>query len=104
MDLELILQTAIIETVFANMAKPNIINRTTTNTMRAVMMSGAEFEVSLIDVATLQDLRESVIEVLEMEGKTVKDVRLVFEERVLERANPRSILTDDTVLAIVVLA
>ncbi len=86
------------------MSKPNIINRTTTNTVRAILMSGAEYEVSLIDVAALQDLRESVIEVMCMEGKTVKDVRLVIGERVLERASPRAILMNDTVLAIVVLA
>ena len=86
------------------MSRPNIINRTTTNTVRAILMSGAEYEASLIDVRTLQDLRDSVIEVMGMECKTVKDVRLVIGERVLERANRRAILTDDTVLTIVVLA
>ncbi len=92
------------QTLNKNLSKPHIINRTTTNSVKAILMSGVEYEASLIDVATFQDLRESVIEVMGMEGKIEKRIRLVIGERVLERASPRAILTDDTVLTIVVLA
>ncbi len=91
-----------LKSIFANMFKPHIINRTTTNTVKAVLMSGAEYEVSLDNVETLNHLTTSVVKA--MLPKKVEAVRLIDGERVLESSNPRAILTDETVLTIVVLA
>ncbi len=97
-----ILRSEFLKTAFANTSKPYIINRTTTNTVKAVLMSGAEYEVSLENVETLNHLTSSVVKA--MKPKKVKAIRLIDGERVLESSNPRAILTDDSVLTIVVLA
>ena len=66
------LQREYIATIFANMSKPYIINRTTTNTVKAIMMSGVEDEVSLENVETLNHLTTSVVKT--MMPKRVKAV------------------------------
>ncbi len=92
------------EALSANSYKPYIINRTTTNTVKAIVMSGVEYEASLIDVESPKELKASVMKVMLMKGKIVNDISLIIDDRVLEFSNSIAILTDESVLAIVVLA
>ena len=48
----------------ANLGRPYIINGTTTDTVKLVMMSGAEFEVSLNNVESYADLMSNAVKLV----------------------------------------
>ena len=85
-----------------NFSKPYIINRTTTNTVKVIMMSGAEYEVPLENVQTRNNLEFNVVKA--MEPKRIKEIKIIDGDRLLSSNSSRLILTDETVLTIVVLA
>ena len=82
-----------------NMFRPEMVNRTTEKrTVSMTMMSGKEFEVSLEHIATYADLVSEAWK--ELTPK--KGIRISIDgERVLSSSNPRLIITDDTVLTVV---
>ena len=84
----------------ANLGRPYIINGTTTDTVKLVMMSGAEFEVSLKNVESYHDLVREVVKLLKPKKGTI--ISVIDGERVLSSNNPRVILTDDSLLTLVI--
>ena len=83
-----------------NMFRPDMVNRTIEKqTVSMTMMSGKEFEVSLEHIATYADLvSEAWKELLPKKGVRIS---IIDGERVLSSSNPRLIITDDTVLTVV---
>ena len=83
-----------------NMFRPDMANKTQEKqTVSMTMMSGKEFEVSLEHIATYADLVSEVWKELTLK-KGIR-VSIVDGERVLSSSNPRLIITDDTVLTVV---
>ena len=83
-----------------NMVRPDLVNRTKEKqTVTMTMMSGKEFEVSLEHIATYADLVSEVWK--ELTPKKGIRISIVDGERVLSSSNPRLIITDDTVLTVV---
>ena len=83
-----------------NMFRPDMANRTKEKqTVSMTMMSGKEFEVSLEHIATYADLVSEVWK--ELTPKKGIRISIIDGERVLSSSNPRLIITDDTVLTVV---
>ena len=83
-----------------NMFRPDMVNRTIEKrTVSMTMMSGKEFEVSLEHIATYADLVSEVLK--ELTPKKGIRISIIDGERVLSSSNPRLIITDDTVLTVV---
>ena len=83
-----------------NMFRPDMANRTKEKqTVSMTMMSGREFEVSLEHIATYADLVSEVWK--ELTPKKGIRISIIDGERVLSSSNPRLIITDDTVLTVV---
>ena len=83
-----------------NMFRPDMVNRTKEKqTVAMTMMSGKEFEVSLEHIATYADLVSEVWK--ELTPKKGIRISIIDGERVLSSSNPRLIITDDSVLAVV---
>ena len=81
----------------ADLGRPYLVNRTLTkNSVKMVMMSGREFEVSLAYVETYADIISAVFQFLTPE----RGIRtsILDGERVLSSSRPRLILTDDSLL------
>ena len=86
--------------LIANMSRPYIENRKIDKrTVKMVMMSGREFEVSLAYVETYADIISAVFQVL-TPNKGIR-ISIVDGERVLSSSRPRLILTDDSLLTVV---
>ncbi len=89
----------------SNLAKPYTQNRTTTNEVEVVMLSGKSFEIPLENVRSVIDLNsEIIIRVFEhcKRPKSKFDLlQLVNETTILEN-HGRAILTDETILTAVV--
>ena len=89
----------------SNLAKPYIQNRTTTNKVEVVMLSGKSFEIPLENVRSIIDLKsEIVIRVFEKckRPKSKFDLlQLVNETTILEN-HGRAIITDETILTAVI--
>ena len=83
-----------------NMFRPDMANRTKEKqTVSMTMMSGKEFEVSLEHIATYADLVSEAWK--ELTPKKCIRISIVDGERVLSSSNPRLIITDDSVLTVV---
>ena len=83
-----------------NMFRPDMANKTKEKqTVSMVMMSGKEFEVSLEHIAAYADLVSEVWK--ELTPKKGIRISIIDGERVLSSSNPRLIITDDTVLTVV---
>ena len=83
-----------------NMFRPDMVNRTIEKrTVSMTMMSGKEFEVSLEHIATYADLVSEAWK--ELTPKKGIRISIIDGERVLSSSNPRLIITDDTVLTVV---
>ena len=83
-----------------NMFRPVFVNRATgKQTVSMNMMSGKEFEISLEHITTYADLVSEAWKVLRPK-KSIR-ISIVDGERVLSSSNPRLIITDDTVLTVV---
>ena len=83
-----------------NMFRPDMVNRTTEKqTVSMTMMSGKEFEVSLEHIATYADLVSEAWK--ELTPKKGIRISIIDGERVLSSSNPRLIITDETVLTVV---
>ena len=82
-----------------NTSKPDVINRTTTNTVKVSMMSGAEFAVSLKNVESIHDLMHQAH--WRINAPDSKEIGLIDGERILEDWS-RVILTDDSLLTVVI--
>ena len=82
-----------------NGCKLDVINRTTTNTVKVSMMSGAEFDVSLKNVESINDLMRQAH--WPNNAPDDKELGLVDGARVLEM-HTRVILTDDSLLTVVI--
>ena len=83
-----------------NMFRPDMVNRTIEKqTVSMIMMSGKEFEVSLEHIATYADLVSEAWK--ELTPKKGIRISIIDGERVLSSSNPRLIITDDTVLTVV---
>ena len=82
-----------------NMSRPYIINRTTNNKTKILLMSGAEYEIPINNAETFRDLIYEVIKVLRLKNNV--SVNIVDGDRVISSKCPRIIITDETVLAIV---
>ena len=82
-----------------NMFKPVFVNRTEKATVSLTMMSGKEFEINLEHIVSYADLVSEAWKVL----RPKKNIRIsiVDGERVLSSSNPRLIITDETVLTLV---
>ena len=86
--------------LIANTSKPYVQDWTKNKgTVKMIMMSGKEFEVSLAFVESYADLMSAVFK--ELTPKRGTRISIVDGERVLSSSNPRLILTDDSVLSIV---
>ena len=84
----------------ANMWRPYIENITIhKGTVKMIMMSGKEFEVSLAFVESYADLMSAVFK--ELTPKRVTRISIVVGDRVLSSSNSRLIITDGSVLTIV---
>ena len=83
-----------------NMVRPDLVTRTKEKqTVLMTMMSGKEFEVSSEHIATYADLvSEAWKELTPTKGIRIS---IVDGERVLSSSNPRLIITDDTVLTVI---
>ena len=83
-----------------NMFRPDLVNKTEEKqTVTMTMMSGKEFEVSLEHIATYADLVSE--EWKELTPKKCIRISILDGERVLSSSNPRLIMTDDTVLTVI---
>ena len=83
-----------------NMFRPYIANRTIDKrTVKMVMMSGREFEVSLAYVETYADIISAVFQFLTPE-RGIR-ISILDGERVLSSSRPRLILTDDSLLTVI---
>ena len=89
----------------SNLAKPYIQNRTTTNKVQVVMLSGKSFEIPLENVRSIIALKsEIIIRVFEhcKRPKSKFDLlQLVNETTILEN-HGRAIITDETILTVVI--
>ena len=86
-------------TLQMNMFRPVFVNRTEKQTVSLTMLSGKEFEINLEHIVSYADLVSEAWKVL----KPKKSIRIsvVDGERVLSSSNPRLIITDETVLTLV---
>ena len=82
-----------------NMFRPVFVNRTEKQTVPLTMMSGKEFEINLEHIVSYADLVSEARKVCKI-TKNIK-VSIVDGERVLSSSNPRLIITDETVLTLV---
>ncbi len=89
----------------SNLTKPYIQNRTTTNKVEVVMLSGKSFEISLGNVRSVIHLKSEIIIRIFENRKRPKSkfdlLQLVNETTILEN-HGRAILTDETILTAVV--
>ena len=89
----------------SNLAAPYIQNRTTTNKVQVVMLSGKSFEIPLENVRSIIDLKsEIIIRVFEhcKRPKSKFDLlQLVNETTILEN-HGRAIITDETILTAII--
>ena len=84
----------------ANTSRPYIENRTIDKrTVKVVMMSGREFEVSLAYVETYADIISAVVQFLTPERVT--RISILDGERVLSSSSPRLILTEDSLVSVI---
>ena len=82
------------------MSRPYIENRTIDKrTVKMVMMSGREFEMSLAYVEIYADIISAVFQVL----TPTRGIRISIldGERVLSSSNPRLIITDNSLLTVI---
>ena len=89
----------------SNLAKPYIQNRTTTNKVEVVMLSGKSFEIPLANIRSVIDLKsEVVIRIFEHckkpKGK-LHQLQLVNNTTILDNYG-RAIITDDTILTAII--
>ncbi len=82
-----------------NACKLDVINRTTTSTVKVSMMSGAEFDVSPKNVESIKDLMRQAHWLTNATDD--KEIGIIDGARVLEM-NTRVILTDDSLLTVVI--
>ena len=89
----------------SNLAKPYIQNRTTTNKVKVVMLSGKSFEVPLENVRSVIDLKSEAIILIFEHCKRPKGkfhlLQLVNETTILENYG-RAIITDETILSAII--
>ena len=89
----------------SNLAKPYIQNRTTTNKVEVVMLSGKPFEIPLENVRSIIDLKTQVVLRVFEKCKRPKSkfdlLQLVNETTILEN-HGRAIITDETILTAVI--
>ncbi len=92
----------------SNLAKPYIQNRTTTNKVQVVMLSGKSFEVPLENVHSVIDLKSEVITRIFEHCKKPKSklhlLQLVNNTTILQNygIDGRAIITDDTILTAII--
>ena len=82
-----------------NMFRPVFVNRPAKPTVSLTMMSGKEVEINLEHIVSYADLVNEARKVCKI-TKNIK-VSIVDGERVLSSSNPRLIITDETVLTLV---
>ncbi len=89
----------------SNLAKPYIQNRTTTNKVQVVMLSGKSFEIPLENVRSVLDLKSEVVIRVFEHCKRPKSkfhlLQIVNETTILENYG-RAIITDETILTAVI--
>jgi hypothetical protein len=89
----------------SNLAKPYIQNRTTTNKVEVVMLSGKSFEIPLENVRSVLDLKSEVVIRVFEHCKRPKSkfhlLQIVNDTTILENYG-RAIITDETILTAVI--
>ena len=89
----------------SNLAKPYIQNRTTTNKVEVVMLSGKTFEIPLENVRSIIDLKTQVVlrvfEHCKRPQSKFHLLQIVNDTTILENYG-RAIITDETILTAVI--